>query len=140
MCWTFILSSIDIYLHPLFVITLKKNYTLRQFVVSFVHSILIIKKIQDDQMASKSFANAAVRYAYIHGFASSPLSTKGVQLSQWLQKDFNIALELPDLNIPSFRQQSVSRMIDHIEKKIIRKPSLIDSLHRSSIHSIVFSI
>jgi hypothetical protein len=72
-------------------------------------------------MAVKSSATTALRYAYLHGFASSPLSTKGVQLHRWFQKELGISLDLPDLNIPSFRKQCLSNMVDHIEKKIISK-------------------
>lgn len=72
-------------------------------------------------MATKPLGTKIFRYAYLHGFASSPLSTKGVQLSQWLKNELQITLDLPDLNIPSFREQSLSNMINHVEKKIIRK-------------------
>ena len=72
-------------------------------------------------MANKSSAITALRYAYLHGFGSSSLSTKGVQLHRWFQKELNVSLDLPDLNIPSFRKQCLSNMIDHIEKKIIGK-------------------
>ncbi len=75
---------------------------------------------------TKNFSTkTALRYAYLHGFASSSLSTKGVELHRWFEKKLNISLELPDLNIPSFRQQCLSNMIDHIEKKIISKIDLI---------------
>ncbi|CAF3923262.1 unnamed protein product, partial [Rotaria sp. Silwood1] len=53
-------------------------------------------------MANKSFTTTAIRFAYLHGFASSPLSTKGVQLREWFQDELNISLDLPDLNIPCF--------------------------------------
>jgi predicted esterase YcpF (UPF0227 family) len=66
-------------------------------------------------------AKSALRYAYLHGFGSSPLSTKGVQLHRWFEKKLNISLDLPDLNIHSFRKQRLSNMVDHIEKKIIGK-------------------
>jgi predicted esterase YcpF (UPF0227 family) len=72
-------------------------------------------------MAKISSVNTGLRYAYLHGFASSPLSTKGVQLNRWFQNELNISLDLPDLNIPSFRQQSLSNMVNHIEQNIISK-------------------
>jgi predicted esterase YcpF (UPF0227 family) len=77
-------------------------------------------------MAKNCSAKTALRYAYLHGFASSPLSTKGVQLHRWFEKDLNISLDLPDLNIPSFRKQCLSNMVDHIEKTIISKNNLFD--------------
>jgi len=72
-------------------------------------------------MAKNFSTTTALRYAYLHGFASSPLSTKAVQLQQWFQNELNISLDLPDLNIPSFRKQCLSNTVDHIEKNIIRK-------------------
>jgi len=72
-------------------------------------------------MAKKTVVTTTLRYAYLHGFASSPLSTKGVQLQRWFQNKLNISLELPDLNIPSFRKQCLSNMVDHIERMIIGK-------------------
>ncbi|CAF1584814.1 unnamed protein product [Rotaria sp. Silwood1] len=75
-------------------------------------------------MANKSFTTTAIRFAYLHGFASSPLSTKGVQLREWFQDELNISLDLPDLNIPCFRKQCLSKMIDHVEKNIIESNSI----------------
>lgn len=70
---------------------------------------------------AKIFApKTALKYAYLHGFASSPLSTKGVQLHRWFEKKLKLSLELPDLNIPSFREQCLSNMVDHIERQIQR--------------------
>jgi pimeloyl-ACP methyl ester carboxylesterase len=47
----------------------------------------------------------ARRYAYLHGFASSPLSKKGQALRRAFA-DRGIPLELPDLNQPSFASLS----------------------------------
>ena len=47
------------------------------------------------------------RYAYLHGFASSPLARKGVALAQRFEKH-GLALERPDLRAPSFAELSVS--------------------------------
>jgi len=70
---------------------------------------------------STTTTTTTLRYAYLHGFAGSSLSTKGVQLHRWFQNKLNISLDLPDLNIPSFREQSLSKMVDHIEQNIIGK-------------------
>lgn len=66
-----------------------------------------------------SLSQTVLRYAYLHGFASSSLSTKGVQLHRWFDKKYQLVLELPDLNIPSFREQCLSNMVDHFERQII---------------------
>jgi pimeloyl-ACP methyl ester carboxylesterase len=72
-------------------------------------------------MARKLSITTGLKFAYLHGFASSPLSTKGVQLQRWFENELNASLELPDLNIPSFQKQCLSRMVDYVEDKIIRK-------------------
>jgi predicted esterase YcpF (UPF0227 family) len=72
-------------------------------------------------MAKISSLHTSLRHAYLHGFASSPLSTKGVQLNRWFQKELSISLDLPDLNIPSFRQQCLTNMVNHFENNIISK-------------------
>ncbi|CAF0735060.1 unnamed protein product [Adineta steineri] len=74
-------------------------------------------------MANKLPAASILRYAYLHGFASSPLSTKGVELQRWFQNELNLSLDLPDLNIPSFRKQCLTHMVDHIEQNIIQSNS-----------------
>jgi predicted esterase YcpF (UPF0227 family) len=72
-------------------------------------------------MTKKSSATTALRYAYLHGFASSPLSSKGVNLNRWFQDELKTSLELPDLNIPSFRKQRLSKVVDRIEENIVSK-------------------
>ncbi len=47
------------------------------------------------------------RYAYLHGFASSPLSAKGVALAQRLASR-GVTLERPDLNAPSFAKLTIT--------------------------------
>ena len=52
---------------------------------------------------SEGGAGAALRGAYLHGFASSSLSRKGVHLARFLAPR-GIDLALPDLNHPSFAE------------------------------------
>lgn len=54
------------------------------------------------------------RYAYLHGFASSALSKKGVMLRGALAGD-GVDLLLPDLNRPSFEELSVDAMLAHLD-------------------------
>jgi predicted esterase YcpF (UPF0227 family) len=72
-------------------------------------------------MAKNSSATTALKYAYLHGFASSSLSTTGVPLHRWFEKELNVSLDLSDLNISSFRKQCLSNMVDHLEKNIISR-------------------
>lgn len=51
------------------------------------------------------------RAFYLHGFASSPESSKAVRLARVLE-DAGIPTSIPDLNLPSFRDLTVTRMID----------------------------
>lgn len=55
------------------------------------------------------------RYAYLHGFASSPASFKGSVLSAALERH-GVFLERPDLNAPSFRNLTVTDMLDALDR------------------------
>lgn len=63
--------------------------------------------------------SGAYRYVYLHGFASSPKSTKAVQLRE-VFAGFGLDLEVPDLNRPSFAKLSHAAMV-----------AAVDELHRS---------
>jgi pimeloyl-ACP methyl ester carboxylesterase len=54
------------------------------------------------------------RYPYLHGFGSGPLSRKGVHLRDALAAD-GVELELLDLNVPSFTEQSYSRILRSLD-------------------------
>ena len=51
-----------------------------------------------------------MRYAYLHGFASGPLSRKAGHLGRALGPD-GIELHVPDLNVPSFEALSLTAML-----------------------------
>jgi pimeloyl-ACP methyl ester carboxylesterase len=55
-------------------------------------------------------SNQPYQYVYLHGFASSPQSGK----AQFLQKQFaslGIALQVPDLNLPSFKAMTLTQIL-----------------------------
>lgn len=54
---------------------------------------------------------------YLHGFASSPESSKAVRLAAALRL-LGIATRIPDLNQPSFRALTVTRMIGQVREAI----------------------
>lgn len=54
------------------------------------------------------------RYAYLHGFRSSPNAKKGNELRERMRPD-GIELLLPDLNQPSFEGLSVGAMLRHLD-------------------------
>jgi pimeloyl-ACP methyl ester carboxylesterase len=56
---------------------------------------------------------------YLHGFASSPESTKVGYFSDRLQ-EHGLALECPDFNAPSFRTLTSTRMLEQLEGRIAR--------------------
>ncbi|MFW5877413.1 MAG: alpha/beta fold hydrolase [Myxococcota bacterium] len=58
---------------------------------------------------------AMYRYAYLHGFASSAASKKGVWLAEALSGD-GVSLERPDLNCPSFGRLSHDAMVSALEE------------------------
>ena len=55
------------------------------------------------------------RYAYLHGFASSPLSNKGVALER-LFSERGLPFERPDLNRPSFSKLSHGAMLAAVDE------------------------
>ena len=54
------------------------------------------------------------RYAYLHGFASSPLSKKGVRMAEDFRQR-GVDLERPDLNEPSFAELTYSGALTAID-------------------------
>ena len=55
-----------------------------------------------------------MRYLWLHGFASSPGSSKGRFVRERLAER-GVRLEIPDLNEPSFRELTVTRMVGQID-------------------------
>lgn len=55
------------------------------------------------------------RYAYLHGFASSPLSRKGVVLRHVFATR-GLTLHAPDLNVPSFERLTISAMVEAVDR------------------------
>ncbi|MCB9742556.1 MAG: alpha/beta fold hydrolase [Alphaproteobacteria bacterium] len=56
----------------------------------------------------------SLRYAYLHGFASSPRAYKGGVLRERLAR-FGVDLELPDLNQPSFSKLTYSGALGAVD-------------------------
>jgi pimeloyl-ACP methyl ester carboxylesterase len=55
------------------------------------------------------------RFAYLHGFASGPLSRKGQRLRAAFAER-GLELALPDLNRPSFGALSLAAMLDELDR------------------------
>jgi hypothetical protein len=55
-----------------------------------------------------------MRFVWLHGFASGPTSSKGQYVRARL-RERGIALELPDLNEPSFFDLTVTRMLAQLD-------------------------
>ena len=54
------------------------------------------------------------RFVWLHGFGSSPTSTKATYVAARLAER-GLALETPDFNEPSFRELTVSRMLRQLD-------------------------
>lgn len=52
---------------------------------------------------------------YLHGFASSPESSKAIRIADAL-RPLGITTSIPDLNAPTFRDLTVTRMIDRVRQ------------------------
>jgi pimeloyl-ACP methyl ester carboxylesterase len=62
-----------------------------------------------------------MRYAYLHGFASSPDSRKGTILRDPLG-ELGIELELPDLNRPSFAELTITAALEAVTELLDAAP------------------
>ncbi len=58
---------------------------------------------------------------YLHGFASSPGSTKAAFFERHFAR-YGVPLHCPDLNAPDFETLTVSRMIGQVERAILALP------------------
>lgn len=58
---------------------------------------------------------------YLHGFASSPQSSKAQYLNEHLQT-MGLELRAPDLNVPSFRELTLTAMIGRVGEEIRQCP------------------
>src|SRR4051812_39534598 len=56
---------------------------------------------------------------YLHGFASSPASTKVRYFADRL-REHGLGLACPDFNQPSFRTMTITRMLEQLEGEIVR--------------------
>jgi pimeloyl-ACP methyl ester carboxylesterase len=64
-------------------------------------------------------------YLYLHGFASSARSAKGVYLQQQLQHQYGIDLQLPDFNQGGFEQLTISRQIEQARAALLDTPTVL---------------
>src|ERR1043165_8400503 len=69
---------------------------------------------------------------YLHGFASSPASTKVKYFGDRL-REHGVALQCPDFNAPSFRTMTITRMLGQLEDAIARAGDAPATLIGSSL-------
>lgn len=62
-----------------------------------------------------------MKYFYLHGFASSPRSTKARQLRDRFQS-LHLSLEVPDLNQNDFQQLTLTRQIEQVKSLLLKDP------------------
>jgi pimeloyl-ACP methyl ester carboxylesterase len=73
-----------------------------------------------------------LRFIYLHGFASSPLSSKAVYLRDRLAS-LQIPLQVPDLNQGDFSRLTISRQARQVEAEFLATPSVPVTLIGSSL-------
>jgi pimeloyl-ACP methyl ester carboxylesterase len=73
---------------------------------------------------------------YLHGFASSPRSTKAAFFERRLAAH-GLVLQCPDLNEPDFESLTVTRMIAQVEDAIVATPESRTVLIGSSLGALV---
>lgn len=67
-----------------------------------------------------------MKHVYLHGFASSPRSTKAQHLSDRFQS-LHLSLEIPDLNQGNFQNLTLTRQIRQVQTLIKEPVTLIGS-------------
>jgi pimeloyl-ACP methyl ester carboxylesterase len=72
------------------------------------------------------------RYLYLHGFASSRESAKGLRLRDLLA-DAGIELELLELNVPDFESMTYSSILEHLDRVDAARPARALALVGSSM-------
>jgi alpha-beta hydrolase superfamily lysophospholipase len=75
-------------------------------------------------------------FIYLHGFASSPSSSKGRWLSERLAER-GAALRIPDLNVPDFAHLTVTAMIERVRQEVAASPPGPIQLIGSSLGGLV---
>lgn len=66
-----------------------------------------------------------MRYAYLHGFASGPESSKGLAIAAHLARTRGVEVARPNLRQPSFEHLRGNAMIEHVEALIGGEPTLL---------------
>lgn len=61
---------------------------------------------------------------YLHGFASSPESSKAIRIAEAL-RPLDVSTHIPDLNAPSFRDITVTRMIEQVHAATGEGPAIL---------------
>jgi uncharacterized protein len=69
-----------------------------------------------------SVVTAGMNVLYLHGFASSPQSSKATFLKQRFAER-GISMETPDLNLPDFSTLTVTRMLEQVNTALDRLPT-----------------
>lgn len=69
----------------------------------------------------------AMRWLYLHGFASGPDSTKGVRLAEHLKSAHGIYLERLNLRVPNMEHLRASSIIAHVET-VLGAPSHVPTV------------
>lgn len=66
----------------------------------------------------------SLNVVYLHGFASSPESSKAIRIAEAL-RPLEVSTHIPDLNAPSFRDITITRMIQQVRAAMGEGPAVL---------------
>jgi pimeloyl-ACP methyl ester carboxylesterase len=93
-------------------------------------------RLQRDSQEQAHGKTVNAHIFYLHGFASSPSSTKA-RFFEGRLAQYGLTLHCPDLNAPDFETLTVSRMMSQVEQAILALPPAPTVLIGSSLGALV---
>lgn len=83
---------------------------------------MMLSKGTKGNFVSEQIAREQFDVLYLHGFASSPTSSKAQSFKNALA-NVGVNVDVPDLNFPSFKEMTLTSQLEMVEKQIAKNDS-----------------